>query len=285
MASRKEHYEKDLISVVAHDLRSPISAMRGFLDLVENLGELNDQQGRYIERAFMALNRMEGLISTMLKFAEVGTLQDLNITDVDLRLLVDDTVLMLTDIAAARQITLHVTSTAGKSTVPADADLIAQVIQNLLGNAIKYNKDGGEVSVKITRQGPVMRVDVRDTGIGISEEDLPNIFDEFFRVSRGRNEDASVRGSGLGLAIVKVIIDMHDGDIWVDSTLGEGSTFSFTLPMHRDDDSTATEPRRRFGLFPSEQASEASDAVDDSSQESHDRTSDSESREDSPDTY
>jgi len=284
MSSRKEHYETDLISVVAHDLKSPLGAVRGFLDLVENLGDLNDEQTRYMGRAMMALDRMEGLIGTMLKFAEVGSVQELNITDIDLRELVDETMLLLSDVASTRQIILEVTSTPGQSTVPADADLMRQVIQNLLANAIKYNKDGGKVNVKITRQGPVMRVDVTDTGIGIAKDHLPKIFDQFYRGEHSK-EHADKRGSGLGLAIVQAIIKMHDGDIWVDSTLGEGSTFSFTLPMHRNENPGKNEPYRRFGLFPSERASEESDAVDDASQESHDHSSDSESREDAPDGY
>lgn len=283
MSERKERYETDLISVVAHDLKSPIGAVRGFLDLVENAGELNETQVRFLGRAFTALERMEGLIATMLKFAEVDGKPELDISDVDLRKVTDDTVMLLKSAAEARQITVSVESTPGKSSVPADEALMQQVIQNLVANAIKYNKDGGSVTMKITKQGPVMRVDVKDTGVGIPKEDLTRVFERFYR---GRHAlDPTQKGSGLGLAIVRAIVIMHDGDIWADSELDEGSTFSLTLPMHRRARNTDTEPRRRFDLLPSEQASEASDAVDDDGQESYDTNSDIESREDAPDGY
>ena len=283
MTSRKEDYETELISVVAHDLKSPIGATRGFIELVENLGELNDQQQHFIERAMKALDRMEQLISTMLKFAEVESGLELSIDEVDLRLLIDEAVEMLTDIAAQRGITLTVTSVAGKSSVPCDSSLMSQVIHNLLANAIKYNTDNGQVNVRVTYQGPVMRVDVSDTGIGIPLEAQPKIFDRFYRAHRSR--ESLTRGSGLGLAISRAIVKMHDGDIWVDSTPDKGSTFSFTLPMHPGNAAKqSTEMKRQFRLFPSEQASEESDAVDDASQESSEY-SDTESRRDAPNEF
>jgi signal transduction histidine kinase len=111
-----------------------------------------------------------------------------------------------------------------------DVRLLSQVINNLLSNAVKYNKDGGSVWVKVSEDDHDLRVDVRDTGRGIPSEDLPKVFERFFRSKH--NAGTKIEGSGLGLAIVDAIIQKHGGRIWVESEFGEGSTFSFTLPRY-----------------------------------------------------
>jgi signal transduction histidine kinase len=160
---------------------------------------------------------------------------------------------------------------------------MGQVVNNLLANAISYNRENGQVVIKVIRQGPMVRVDVTDTGIGIEPDEHNRIFDRFYRAHIDRGDSGPIqRGSGLGLAIARTVIERHGGDIWVTSTPGEGSTFTFTLPINvpgggHDD------PRvdRRYDQSPGQSAIEAADAVDDDSQEASDYI-ENESRRDTP---
>jgi signal transduction histidine kinase len=275
--SEQEHYEIDLLSVVAHDLKAPIAASYGFMELVEQLGDLNEQQVRYLQRAMGVMQRMERMIATMLDFAYIDAGIELDYQDVDLLTLVDEVLEYLRDEATQRGIDINIDAIVGHTMVPADSDLLSHVFHNLISNAIKYNRDDGEIHIKVRGQGPVMRVDVRDTGIGIPLEAQEKVFERFYRAHR----DKTTRGTGLGLAISRMVIKLHDGDIWVNSVPDEGSTFSFTLPMQPGKQRQDSSDRPRFGRLPSERASEASDAVDDSRQESYD-SPDTESRNDEP---
>jgi two-component system phosphate regulon sensor histidine kinase PhoR len=111
--------------------------------------------------------------------------------------------------------------------VLADATRIQQVLVNLLHNAIKFTSSGGQVTVSATQQGQAVRFAVTDTGVGIDADDLPRIFERFYKVDRSR----ATSGTGLGLAIARHLVEAHNGRIWVESEVGQGSTFYFTLPL------------------------------------------------------
>jgi signal transduction histidine kinase len=121
----------------------------------------------------------------------------------------------------------------GETRVNADFYRIRQVLQNLIGNAVKYTSPGGQVEISTEKQDGEIWVIIRDNGLGIPEEDLPHIFDKFYRVNA--SDRAEIQGSGLGLSIVKAIVEMHHGKIEVESTLGEGSCFRFSLPLAVDE--------------------------------------------------
>ena len=110
-----------------------------------------------------------------------------------------------------------------------DHKRLSQVFLNLLDNAIKYTPEGGSITVNAAGKEKVAQIDISDTGIGISEKDLPRIFERFYRVDKARSRELG--GTGLGLSIVKHIVQAHDGQVWVQSILGQGSTFSFTIPI------------------------------------------------------
>jgi len=129
---------------------------------------------------------------------------------------------------AKRHLTLTITLDP-RWVVRADPDRLKQVFVNLLDNAIKYNRDGGSISIHAEADEALLRVSVSDTGIGIPEADLPRIFERFYRVDKARSRELG--GTGLGLAIIKHIVESHGGIVTVTSRLGEGSTFSFTLPL------------------------------------------------------
>lgn len=262
MTDLREDYDSQLISIVAHDLKTPVSAVRGFLELIPQLGTLNEGQTKYVDRAHMALDRMERLIESLLDFSHLqsGT-RRLQRTDVDLVEIIESASDFLTEIAHKRNITFHLQMGKAHIHVPADIDLLGHVVTNLLTNAVKYNREGGDVWVSVTKSQTEARVDIRDSGIGIAPKDQLHVFDRFFRVNR---KDKSVEGTGLGLAICKTIIELHGGRIWVSSEVGVGSTFSFVLPLKVGDLHT---PTPYHWSHNHEGAGEISDDVDDNLQE------------------
>jgi signal transduction histidine kinase len=253
-------YNTELMSIIAHDLKTPVSAVRGFLELIPQLGALNEGQMRYLDRAHMALDRMERMISSLLEFARLESgVRRLQHTDVDLVEMTHACADFVIEIAHKRGIKIHLPSDDKPIHIPADMDLLGHVITNLLTNAVKYNRDGGEVWVTVSKTATEARVDIRDTGIGIAPKDQLHVFDRFFRVN---SKDKSIEGTGLGLAICKTIIDLHGGRIWVSSELGVGSTFSFVLPLKVG----SKQPQYHWS-HDREGAGEISDDVDDNLQE------------------
>ena len=229
MSSHEDDYYTDLISVVAHDLKTPISAVKGFIDLVQQAGPLNERQQHFSDRALASLDRMEHLIADLLEYTRINRGMKMEPIECDVRGLVADAVELVEELAARREVTIHVHDKSGSLMVMADVRLLSEVLNNLIGNAVKYNRDGGKVDVTVSHDDDNVRVDVRDTGIGIAPDDVPHVFERFFRA---KGDSASrVEGSGLGLAIAESVIRQHGGRIWAESVEGEGSTFSFTLPV------------------------------------------------------
>ncbi len=263
-------YDSELISIVAHDLKTPIVATRGFIELVEYSGELNERQQYYIQRAYAALHRMEQLIVGILDFARIasgGATLDLGL--VDIRQLIVESYEFLNDIAQQQQVTLHLE--LGEDTpveVPADKNLLRHLINNLISNAIKYNRKEGHVWVTLQAGPQAVRVDVRDTGIGIDKKDQSRIFDQFERVVKQTQDGEKIEGTGLGLAICQAVVQMHGGKIWVESTPNQGSTFSFILPIQVSPSEHLNSVKRRgFAMFDKIHSGEVSDDVDDDLQE------------------
>lgn len=275
MSDHKDEFESDLISITAHDLKTPVSAARGFMDLILHSGPLNDVQIRYWEKAMSALDRMERIIVSLLDLARLEEGLVLEIEECDLCDLAQEAVELMGPMAAQRDITITFEPTAAPVKFNGDERLLYQVISNLISNAIKYNVDGGEVHVVARLERGQARLDVGDTGIGIPAEELAQVFKRFYRTSR--RETRKIEGTGLGLTIAEAIIQAHGGRIWVESVLGKGTTFSFELPTsNRRRARGGISPARRnaearhsgFNVLRGESASEQSDAIDDDSQES-----------------
>ena len=218
----------DLLSVAAHDLKGPIGAVRGYIELMRQAGSLNETQMRFYDRAMDGLKRMEGLIADLLEFAALEKEGAVTFTECDLKAIVRSVVDLVQGLAEQRQITISVTMDDDLAPVTGDQRLLEHVLNNLLTNAIKYNHDQGQVWVQVTNQPDFVRVDVGDNGMGIPGKDQPFVFDRFFRAAN--SAQSRMGGSGLGLTIVKAIIQKHQGYIWLKSTEGEGSVFSFTIP-------------------------------------------------------
>jgi signal transduction histidine kinase len=267
----------DLLGEVAHDLKTPITAVKGFIELVQASGELNERQQHFSERALASLEHMQRLVSQLTEITRLE--QKLDVEDCDLSSVVSSAVEMLNETAAQRSVTLHTNISPNVGVIRAQPNQVDQVVLNLLSNAIKYNRADGEVWVNADGNESTVRVSVRDTGRGIPSEDQPYVFERFFRSQA--NSRTNPEGSGLGLAIVKAVIEKHHGAIWLESVPNEGSTFTFILP--RDPDNyqhrSATGEMPRAVAYDAESSdgltdslsSETDDPMNDDAQEAQER--------------
>ncbi len=230
--TQDKRYDKDLVSVLAHDLRTPINSVRGFIEVATFSGEMNERQHAMLEKAMTALERMDALINDVLDMSRADSDAPLKLEDCDLRLILGEAVSLLEGAAAAKEMKIHVDAPVDLPEFQAEPHRVKQMVNNLLGNGVKYNGTGGEVWATASVDGDMMVLVVRDNGYGIPEEDLPHIFERFYRSDIGREKRIS--GSGLGLAIVKAIVDRHNGTIEVKSKPDEGTQFTVRLPMTPD---------------------------------------------------
>lgn len=270
----------DWLNAVAHALKTPINSVSGCLDLIQQLGPLNERQQQFADRAMSGLRRMEHLVARLTDISWIDADMPLRVSTCDLSVLINEAVDLLKEAADQRSITVHVDVDGRTAQVEGDAQLLGQVIDNLVGNAIKYNRQGGTVWVTATHEGDAVLVAVRDTGLGILPEDQPRVFDRFYR----SRDDAKrrIEGSGLGLAITQAIIHKHRGRIWLESQPGEGSVFWFTIPLRvtvseGDDQPFETFPQvgesaDQRDSRPTERGSEERDVVNDALQENREIT-------------
>lgn len=218
-------------SMLVHDLRSPLTAIRGYLELLRASAEaapISDRQGRYLGRIDQACQQMLRLIGEILDASklEAGKL-DLDRRSVDLAALGAAVVEQLAPLAEQRRITLTFEGAAGPP-VTADPGRLEQVVMNLVGNALKFTPEGGVVTVEVADEGTESELSVTDNGPGITAEELPLLFERFSQGRAGRlTRDA---GTGLGLVICRHIVEAHGGRIRVESQPGKGSRFAFRLP-------------------------------------------------------
>jgi len=235
MADRLEAEERSrrhLLADVAHELRHPLAVMQGRLELMqEGRTELDPEALLPLQDEVIRMTRLVGDLRD-LSLAEVGGLS-LNRTQVDVGALLSGMMVNLEPVAAAKEIALTASAEEGLPAVTADADRIRQVLLNLISNALQYTGQGGTVTVTARRVGgaggQAVQVLVADTGPGIAPEDLPSIFDRFYRADKSRSR--ATGGSGLGLAIVRSLVELHKGKVTVQSKPGEGTCFTVTLPV------------------------------------------------------
>lgn len=224
--SRKAVAARDeIMGLVAHDLRNPLSAILMRANLLR-AGAESEGTKRHAHGIETVVQRMDALIKTML---DVATIESGHFTVKPERCeagsLIDTTFEMFGGLAEQKQIQFERGRVSPNTLVQADRDRVLQVLQNLVGNAIKFTPRGGRVSVTAERERAVVRFSITDTGPGISAENLQSVFDRYWK-----RETGGVKGTGLGLFIAKGIVEAHGGNIWVESVPGDGATFSFTLP-------------------------------------------------------
>ncbi|MCB9451988.1 MAG: HAMP domain-containing histidine kinase [Anaerolineaceae bacterium] len=263
------------LNIVAHDLKTPIGSVRSCIDLVEQLGELNEKQEQFLQRAMAGLDRMEHLVSRLLDISWIDANMQLDLKPCNLPPLIQEIADFHSDVARTRQIAFQFYFADDLEPIIADVRRLGQVFDNLVSNAVKYNKDGGVVRIDVTNEQDSVLVKVQDTGMGIAAEDQGRVFERFFRSRAGVRQ--KIEGSGLGLAIVQAIIQKHQGRIWLESKPGAGTTFFFTLPLEMalsEGNDTTSEARVYAGEGNEGQvsrqahlATEENDAVNDDIQE------------------
>jgi signal transduction histidine kinase len=216
--------QQRFLADVSHELRTPLTVIKGNVDLMRKLKEADEDLLNSIDQEAGRLNRLvSGLL--MLAQAESGKLP-LNFSRVELDLLLTE-IFTETRVLAGNKVHLHLNQ-IDEAVVNGDRDRLKQVMLNLVANAIQYTPQGGEIFLSLARIGEQARIIVRDTGPGIPAEDLPYIFDRFYRAEKSRTR-SKVSGFGLGLSITKWIVEQHGGQIKVESKEGEGTTFVIWL--------------------------------------------------------
>jgi signal transduction histidine kinase len=223
-AERASRARENLLTVVSHDLRNPLSAILMSATMLERSAS-EGRVGNHARTISRSATRMERLISDLLDFAQVqaGKLAiKRQVTDTGG--LVRDTVEMLAPMAEKKRLRLDAED-GEDLRVCCDRDRALQILSNLVGNALKFTPEGGAVTIRVTRRGAEAEFEVEDTGPGIPEAQLAHIWERFWQA---REQD---HGIGLGLSIARGLVEAHGGRIWVESTVGEGTTFSFTLPL------------------------------------------------------
>jgi signal transduction histidine kinase len=223
-------HKSEFLANMSHELRTPLNAIIGFSQVLQQrlFGEVNAKQEEYLEDILSSGNHLLSLINDVLDLSKVEAGQvELELADLSLRDALERGVVMVREKAATGGIRLSLEVADDVDVVRGDERRLRQVVFNLLSNAVKFTPPGGSVAVAAERVGRDVRVSVTDTGSGIAPEDHERIFEEFQQTGAGA---AQREGTGLGLALSKRLIELHGGRIWVESVLGEGSRFSFTLP-------------------------------------------------------
>jgi len=228
---RLERVRQDFVANVSHEFKTPLTAIQGFAETLLS-GALEDPRNnrRFLEIMRDHANRLAQLTDDLLKLAriEAGKLE-LEFSQVGVIEFVEscaETALMK---ASRKQITLDIEIPPALPSVLGDGSLLRDVLQNLLDNAIQYTPPGGQIRVCASANGREATISVTDTGIGIPLVDQERIFERFYRVDAARSREAG--GTGLGLSIAKHIVEAHGGRLWVESTVGQGSKFSFSVPL------------------------------------------------------
>jgi signal transduction histidine kinase/putative methionine-R-sulfoxide reductase with GAF domain len=225
--------KNEFISTVAHELRTPMTSIKGYADLLLRgaMGTLNDGQRRFMEIVKSNVDRMSTLVADLLDMSriEAGRIR-LELAAIDMGQAILEVRDSVIETIKDRKLELSLDISPNLPPVLADHNRVIQILSNLLSNAYRYTLEGGSITVSAYLEGDAVRVDVADTGIGISEQDQEGIMERFYRANHP--VVSKQPGTGLGLAIVKSLVELQGGKLWFVSELGRGSTFSFTMPLY-----------------------------------------------------
>jgi PAS domain S-box-containing protein len=222
--------KSEFVATVSHDLRSPLTLMRGYATMLPMVGELNEQQQSYARKIISGVENMSQLVNNLLDLGRIEGGVGLELGRVPVLDILERVTGSLQQQAEQKKVTLKLELPKDMPhAVQADAALLYQAVYNLVENAIKYTPEEGCVTIAVQSDPEALILEVTDTGIGISAEDLPRLFEKFFRGSQ--REARAQHGSGLGLAIVHSIAERHGGRVWVESQPGKGSTFRLLIPL------------------------------------------------------
>lgn len=228
--SASETMNRSFIANVSHELKTPMTTIAGFVDGILDGTISYEQEKHYLKIVSSEVKRLSRLVKSMLALSRIDRGEmHLRRADFNIKGIVIDTLLSYENLIDQRKISVEGLEDCEEITVNGDPDMIHQVVYNLVENAVKFVDDGGEITVGIARQNDMAMVRIRNTGAGIAPEELPLIFDRFYKTDKSRSHDKN--GMGLGLFIVKTIVQLHGGEITVRSTVDEFCEFEFSLPI------------------------------------------------------
>jgi signal transduction histidine kinase len=225
-------HKSEFLASMSHELRTPLNAIIGFSEVLQErmFGELNAKQAEYVGDIVASGRHLLALINDILDLSKIEAgRMELQLVPFSLPASIEDTLTLVRERAARQGIALELDVHERVDEVVADERKIKQVLLNLLSNAVKFTPAGGRVGVRAALADGMVEIAVRDTGIGIAPQDQETIFEEFRQV--GADEARKREGTGLGLALARRFVELHGGKIWVESAVGRGSTFTFTLPV------------------------------------------------------
>ncbi|MEW5805890.1 MAG: PAS domain S-box protein [Acidobacteriota bacterium] len=245
-----------LLANVSHELQTPLVSIKGYTEMIlkRKLGAITEEQEKGLKVSLKNIDRLIRMIDNLLNFSRLGKEEEkLQREEFPLWQVIDEAIELVREKMEASDISIMTKYQTEDLQVNADRGRISQVFINLLSNAIKFNRHGGEVFILVSRGTPgYLIVDVNDTGIGIPPEHLDKIFERFYRVQS--MQARALEGTGIGLSIVRDILKQHQCDISVRSKVGEGSTFTFTLPLAEARERSLTAPPAESSIYPQEEA-------------------------------
>jgi Signal transduction histidine kinase len=231
---RLEKMRSEFVANVSHELKTPITSVKGFTETLLS-GDVPDEATakQFLQIIYDDSERLNRLITDLLELSKIEKqAMPLEITNVDIKTVIKNSTRTISKFAHDKNITLHLPEDSSPVYVEADKDRLGQIVLNLVANAVNYTSDNGHIYIDVEERSSKVVLNVRDTGMGIPEESLDRLFERFYRVDKARSRHSG--GTGLGLAIVKHLVESHEGEIYVKSTEGVGSTFTVELPKTQE---------------------------------------------------
>lgn len=230
LLEEKDQLKNQYVLRLTHDIKGHLAAIESCLEIVIDgtVGALNDKQADLVDRAHRRTVKCMAFITALLKLTRMKLTGELEMERFSLKNCVFNALAAVQDRARAKAIAVSHTITSSVDELPGEAVLIEETVTNLLFNAVKYTPEGGAVSLAVEEAGPLIRVTISDTGIGIPAEAMAHIFEEFYRAANARATERD--GSGLGLAFARQVVERHGGEIEARNNPNAGTTFTFTLP-------------------------------------------------------
>jgi signal transduction histidine kinase len=228
-------HKSEFLANMSHELRTPLNAIIGFSEVLSErmFGELNEKQEEYSKDIHASGQHLLSLINDILDLSKIEAgRMELELTDFHLPQAIENALTLVRERAGRRGIAVAHTMDERLGEVRGDERKVKQVLLNLLSNAIKFTPEGGRIEVAAVTKDGLAEVSVSDTGVGIAPEDQVKVFEEFRQVGTA---DKKAEGTGLGLTLCRKFVELHGGRIWVKSRVGAGSTFTFTIPVRREE--------------------------------------------------
>jgi two-component system, OmpR family, phosphate regulon sensor histidine kinase PhoR len=226
---RMDRVRSDFVANVSHELKTPLTAIRGFVETLED-GAINDKANatKFLAIIKKHTQRLGNIINDLLRLSELESGGKIEMAELDLKGLIDEVIMGFGHALTAKHQTLSVEATTGGDFITlGDRAKLEQVFVNLIDNAIKYTKEGGQIKIRLAADGDCLTVVVEDNGIGIPKDDVERVFERFYRVDKAHSR--KVGGTGLGLSIAKHIVLAHNGQIRIESEPGRGTKVIVTL--------------------------------------------------------